>query len=236
MDKPDALIDLVYDLPAKYRRNAAFFMNRLTQGAARKLKDGQGNYLWQPSYQLGQPATLSGERVVEVPDMPDIAANAIAALYGDMDETYLIVDRIGIRVLRDPFGQCFAPQVLELRSNVFAGIGRLPIGPVTQIESLKYIDGAGVEQTVEAGLYTHFTDRLDLVPGARWPQLRGDAGGVRLRFKAGHDRIPPPVKQAVLLLVGQWYRHRMAINVGNIVNELPNGVKALLGPYRVIRV
>lgn len=103
MDKPDALIDLVYDLPAKYRRNAAFFMNRLTQGAARKLKDGQGNYLWQPSYQLGQPATLSGERVVEVPDMPDIAANAIAALYGDMDETYLIVDRIGIRVLRDPF-------------------------------------------------------------------------------------------------------------------------------------
>lgn len=133
-------------------------------------------------------------------------------------------------------GQCFAPQVLELRSNVFAGIGRLPIGPVTQIESLKYIDGAGVEQTVEAGLYTHFTDRLDLVPGARWPQLRGDAGGVRLRFKAGHDRIPPPVKQAALLLVGQWYRHRMAINVGNIVNEMPNGVKALLGPYRVIRV
>ena len=103
MDKPDALIDLVYDLPAKYRRNAAFFMNRLTQGAARKLKDGQGNYLWQPSYQLGQPATLSGERVVEVPDMPDIAANSIAALYGDMDETYLIVDRIGIRVMRDPF-------------------------------------------------------------------------------------------------------------------------------------
>lgn len=103
MDKPDALIDLVYSLPAKYRRNAAFFMNRLTQGAARKLKDGQGNYLWQPSYQLGQPATLSGERVVEVPDMPDIAAGAIAALYGDMEETYLIVDRVGIRVLRDPF-------------------------------------------------------------------------------------------------------------------------------------
>lgn len=103
MDKPDALIDLVYSLPAKYRRNAKFFMNRLTQGAARKLKDGQGNYLWQPSFQQGQPATLAGEPIVEVPDLPDIAANAIAALYGDMEETYLIVDRLGIRVLRDPF-------------------------------------------------------------------------------------------------------------------------------------
>lgn len=103
MDKPDALIDLVYSLPAKYRANAKFYMNRLTQGAARKLKDGQGNYLWQPSYQLGQPATLAGEAVVETPDMPDIAANAIAALYGDMQETYLVVDRIGIRVLRDPY-------------------------------------------------------------------------------------------------------------------------------------
>lgn len=101
MDKPDALIDLIYSLPAKYRANAAFYMNRLTQGAARKLKDGQNNYLWQPSYQLGQPATLAGERVVEVPDMPDIAANAIAALYGDMDATYLVVDRLGIRVIRD---------------------------------------------------------------------------------------------------------------------------------------
>lgn len=103
MDKPDALIDLVYSLPAKYRANAKFYLNRLTQGAARKLKDGQGNYLWQPSFQMGQPATLAGERIEEVPDLPDIAAGAIAALYGDMEQTYLIVDRLGIRVLRDPY-------------------------------------------------------------------------------------------------------------------------------------
>lgn len=132
-------------------------------------------------------------------------------------------------------GQCFAPQVLELRSNVFSGICRLPIGPVLAIESLKYIDGTGVEQTVDPALYSHFGDRLDLVPGARWPQLRGDAGGVRLQFKAGYDRIPTPVKQAVLLLVGQWFKNRMAINVGSAVNELPNGVKALLAPYKVWR-
>ncbi|QTC88182.1 phage major capsid protein [Brevundimonas pondensis] len=101
MDKSDALIDLIYDLPAKFRANAKFYMNRLTQGTARKLKDGDGNYLWQPSYQLGQPVTLAGHELVELPDMPDIAANAISALFGDMKATYLVVDRLGIRVIRD---------------------------------------------------------------------------------------------------------------------------------------
>lgn len=99
----DALIDLIYAVPASYRANAKFYMNRLSQGSVRKLKDGQGNYLWQPSYQVGQPATLLGEPIIEVPDMPAIGAGNIAALYGDMFETYLVVDRVGIRVLRDPY-------------------------------------------------------------------------------------------------------------------------------------
>lgn len=99
----DALLDLIYSLPAAFRANAKFYMNRLSQGAVRKLKDGQGNYLWQPSFQVGQPATLAGEPIVEVPDMPAIAAGNIAALYGDMAATYLVVDRVGVRVLRDPY-------------------------------------------------------------------------------------------------------------------------------------
>ena len=99
----DKLIDLIYDLPVEYRANAKFYMNRLTQGGVRKLKDGQGNYLWQPSFQLGQGATLAGHEVVELADLPDVAAGNIAALFGDMAATYLVVDRVGIRVLRDPF-------------------------------------------------------------------------------------------------------------------------------------
>ncbi len=99
----DGLIDLVTALPTEYRGNAKFYMNRLVQGAVRKLKDGQGNYIWNPSFALGQPSTLLGEPIVDVPDMPDVAEGAVTALYGDMDETYLVVDRIGIRVLRDPY-------------------------------------------------------------------------------------------------------------------------------------
>lgn len=99
----DGFISLFYSVPSAYRAGAKLYTNRQTMAAARKLKDGQGNYLWQPSYAQGQPATLAGEPIVEIPDMPAVAADAIAALYGNMEETYLVVDRIGIRVLRDPY-------------------------------------------------------------------------------------------------------------------------------------
>lgn len=99
----DGFIDLFYSLPSEYRAGAKLYANRLSQAGMRKLKDGQGNYLWQPSYAAGQPATLAGESIVEVPDMPSVAAGNIVALYGNMAATYLVVDRVGIMVLRDPY-------------------------------------------------------------------------------------------------------------------------------------
>lgn len=99
----DSIIDLIYALPSVYTGNARFIMNRNTQAALRKLKDGQGNYLWQPSYVAGQPATLSGYPITEVSDMPDVAANATPIMFGDFKRGYLIVDRTGVRVLRDPY-------------------------------------------------------------------------------------------------------------------------------------
>lgn len=99
----DALIDLTYELPAAYTGNARFALNRRTLAIVRKLKDGQGNYLWQPSFIAGQPSTLMGFPVVELPDMPDVAANAVSILFGDFQQTYLILDRKGVRVLRDPY-------------------------------------------------------------------------------------------------------------------------------------
>lgn len=99
----DALFDLQADLPSEFVPNAKFFMNRGSQSAFRKLKNSEGTYLWQPSLALGVPPTLAGEPVVDMPGMPNVAAGNIAALYGDMVETYQVIDRIGIRVLRDPY-------------------------------------------------------------------------------------------------------------------------------------
>lgn len=99
----DVLVDLVYALKAGYRQNASFVMNRKTQGAIRKFKDANGNYLWQPPASAGAPATLLGFPLVEAEDMPNIANNAVSLAFGDFRRGYLVVDRAGVRILRDPY-------------------------------------------------------------------------------------------------------------------------------------
>lgn len=100
---PDELVDLVHLLPSAFTQNAGWVLNRTVTGVIRKLKDGQNNYLWQPSFQAGQPATILNYPVTEMPAMPNLAANALPIAFGDFRRGYLIVDRTGVRVLRDPF-------------------------------------------------------------------------------------------------------------------------------------
>jgi HK97 family phage major capsid protein len=99
----DVLVDLIYAVKAGYRQNGHFVMNRKTQAVIRKFKDTQGNYLWQPPAQADGRATLMSFPIVEAEDMPDIAANSLAIAFGDFRRGYLVVDRQGLRVLRDPF-------------------------------------------------------------------------------------------------------------------------------------
>ena len=99
----DRLIDLVYAPKAQYRPNGRFVMNRKTVSAVRKFKDADGNYIWQPAQRAGETASLLGYRVTEIETMPDIAANSAAIAFGDFQRGYLIVDRGGVRVLRDPY-------------------------------------------------------------------------------------------------------------------------------------
>ena len=99
----DALLDLVYALKGGYRQNAVFVMNRRTQSAVRKLKDENGTYLWAPPAGAGQQASLMGFPIVESEDMPDIADGTFPIAFGDFRRFYLVVDRAGVRVLRDPY-------------------------------------------------------------------------------------------------------------------------------------
>ena len=102
-DASDALIDLVYAVKAGYRQNGAFVMNRKTQSAIRKLKDATDNYIWQPPAVAGGKANLMTFPVVEAEDMPDIGANSLSVAFGDFSRGYLVVDRAGVSVLRDPY-------------------------------------------------------------------------------------------------------------------------------------
>jgi HK97 family phage major capsid protein len=99
--KPDSLIDLVYTLNSMYRTGASFIMNSASTGAVRKLKDSNGQYLWQPSLQAGQPSSLIGYPVHCWEQMDDIAADAFPIGFGNWKEAYVLVDRVGMRITRD---------------------------------------------------------------------------------------------------------------------------------------
>ena len=102
-DPSDVLVDAIYALKAGYRQNGAFVMNRKTQATIRKFKDSGGAYLWQPPAQAGGRASLMTFPLVEAEDMPDIAADSLSIAFGDFRRGYLVVDRLGVRVLRDPY-------------------------------------------------------------------------------------------------------------------------------------
>ena len=101
----DAILDLVYALKPSYRQNGKFLMNDLIAGKVRKFKDSNGDYVWQPSLQAGQPAQLLGYAVDNDDNMPDVGANNCPIAFADWQRFYLIVDRIGIRVLRNPYAE-----------------------------------------------------------------------------------------------------------------------------------
>jgi HK97 family phage major capsid protein len=103
-DRPaDALIDLYYALKAGYRNGASFLTSDAVMGTIRKFKDGQGNYLWAPPTGPDMPATILGKPVVTDDNMPALGAGNFPVAFGNFQRGYLIVDRQGVRVLRDPY-------------------------------------------------------------------------------------------------------------------------------------
>ena len=126
----DVMINALYGLKTQYRANATWFMNRATLKLVRKLKDGDSAYLWAPGIAAGQPSTLLGYPVASFEDMPDPASNSLSIAVGDMREAYQIVDRIGIRTLRDPYS---AKPYVEFYTTKRVG------GDVVNFEAIKLI-------------------------------------------------------------------------------------------------
>lgn len=98
----DKIIDVIQALKSVYRPGAVFFGNSLTIGAARKIKNDNGEYVFQPDMVNGFNGRLCGYPLVDFADMPDPAADSYSLGFGNLREGYQIVDRLGVRVLRDP--------------------------------------------------------------------------------------------------------------------------------------
>jgi len=109
----DDLINLMHDIKTPYMSGATFMFNRQTLGEIRKLKDTAGQYIFQTGFsgQAGVPNSILGSPYVEAPDVADIAADAKSVIYGDFRRGYMIVDRISLSVLRDPYSQASSGNV-----------------------------------------------------------------------------------------------------------------------------
>ena len=109
----DDLINLMHDIKTPYMSGATFMFNRQTLGEIRKLKDTAGQYIFQTGFsgQAGVPNSILGSPYVEAPDVADIAADAKSVIYGDFRRGYMIVDRVALSVLRDPYSQASSGNV-----------------------------------------------------------------------------------------------------------------------------
>ena len=119
----DGLITLVHSIKADYARSGTFVFNRSTLAAIRKLKDTAGQYVFQAGMTLtgGVTNTILGYPYIEASDVPDIAANAYPVLFGDFRKAYMIVDRVSLSVLRDPFTQASSGNVRYLARRRVGG-------------------------------------------------------------------------------------------------------------------
>jgi HK97 family phage major capsid protein len=124
----DAFIDLHYALKQGYRTNASFLMSDLTMGKVRKFKDAEGAFIWAAPSGTAEVATILGKPTYTDDNMPAVAANAYPIAFGDFNRAYLIADRIGVRVLRDPFTS---------KPNVLFYTTKRVGGGITNFEAIK---------------------------------------------------------------------------------------------------
>lgn len=137
-------------------------------------------------------------------------------------------------------GRSIGRQTLEMRRTGFVlppdgVLIRLPYGPILDVEAVSYVDAGGEEVELDDGDYRLVGDMLS--PVGSWPgSVAHQCDAVRIRYIAGYEpeKVPAPIKQAILLLVGQWYAVRQTVVIGS-VSEVPFAVEALLQPYRVWR-
>lgn len=102
--KADPLQDLLGAVKDQYLQNASFVMRREVRTKIRKMKEATSDrYLWEPSLQAGQPDRLLGYPVRIDQYIPAITTGSLSLAFGDFREAYTIVDRIGVRTLRDPY-------------------------------------------------------------------------------------------------------------------------------------
>lgn len=128
----DDLIEIFHALPSFYAANGSWLMSRATIGKVRKLKASDGHYIWTDTLTAGNPATILGRPVIEMPDMPGVATGEIPVAFGDFSAGFRIFDRTSMAILRDPYTVQTTGQV---RFHARRRVG----GAVSKAEAIKFL-------------------------------------------------------------------------------------------------
>lgn len=137
-------------------------------------------------------------------------------------------------------GRSLVTQTWEAVLDAFPADGVIPLanGPLASVTSVTYLDTAGLTQTLATSLYQVDVagSRVVRAPDAAWPATSAKVAAVRVRYVTGTTpaAVPTPIRAAILLLLGHLYERREDTLVGTSITQIPMGVQALLGPYRLI--
>lgn len=184
-----------------------------------------------------------GDRLITAPSVEPVSVAELKAhlrVTSSADDGYLGTLITAAREYAEQqTGRALAEQTREYTADAFprCGVLRLGFAPVVSISSVKYLDETGAEQTLDASVYTVDTQSepgaLVLKVNQDWPDTAILPAAVRVRYVCG-AAARPLLKQAVLFIAAHWYEQRLPVNVGNIVNEIPHTLNAILWSNRVI--
>ncbi len=133
-------------------------------------------------------------------------------------------------------GRAIGPQTLEMRLDRFeCDFIRLRCPPVIEVVSIKYDDTASAEQTLDASAYAADPEGVVRLGATPWPSVSGRRGCLRIQYRAGYEKLPPSIRSALLLMIGDFYAFRETAALGVSATQVPMSanVEALLAPYRV---
>jgi uncharacterized phiE125 gp8 family phage protein len=116
----------------------------------------------------------------------------------------------------------------------------LPHAPLQSVQSIKYYDTNGTLQTFSASNYDidtrHQPGKVVLDDDAEWPEVDERPNAIVIAYTAGYgtpSQVPSALRVAMRFIVSHWYENRVHVNIGNIVNPIPDTVETLLWQYRI---
>lgn len=163
----------------------------------------------------------------------------LRVVFDDEDADITRMIRAARQMAEERLNRALMPQTLAFAADGFCGVLKVPRPPLRQLDSIKYIDGDGAEQTLATGyIVDGFTEppMIFTAYGTPWPTARAQAGAVVVQYQAGYEdaaSVPEPIRQWMLLAINAFYEHRSAIATEQTYALPEDFAKWLIQPYVV---